>query len=384
MENATKAVRLNYVRQRNVKVILDFLFFKPYSCLELAELTNLSSAAINKILKQLISLGIIKKVSKSSGRKSVGGQHIRYEISGKAGALICVDFTHFKDHAVIYDLSGKELFRKNYTYAYEDSIIFENDIMMIVAELKAEVDKLNLDVYCVSLCVPGQIDSETNKFIISGKFNNIKDDFTYRIFKDTFNCRVIIKNNVHMMAIGEYTYGNLKSKYNSSIYIYAGYGLAACTLFKGEIMSGWKGYSGEIGGNRFSANTSLSLQCSLMRILNRLEDQLERKDVACLIESFKTNEYVYNDVINSAKILAAEIVNMTNITGADVIVISGESLQFGDDYIRTISDYLHKYCIPEMKVFPAILPDAAIKGGLELGRIHTFEQILDLKANNNC
>ncbi|MGI6768754.1 MAG: ROK family transcriptional regulator [Bacilli bacterium] len=381
VENAVKAVRLNYVRKRNVKVILDLLYAKPYSCAELAELTKLSSAAVNKILKQLISLGIIKKVSIFLKKKSVGGQHIRYQIAGNAGALICVDFTHFRDVAVIYDLSGKELFRKKYTFNYPDSVIYEKDIRLIVDELKEEVNKLDIDVYCVSLCVPGQIDSETNSFIISGKFNYLKDDFTYRIFSETFNCKVIIKNNVQMMAIGEYNYGNLMSKYNTSIYIYAGYGLAACSLYKGEIISGWRGYSGEIGGNRFNVISPLSLKCSLMRILERLQDHLERKDVSCLIESFQTNEYVHNEVIETAKILASEIVNMTNLIGADVVVISGESLQFGDDYINTIRDYLHKYCIPEMKVFPAKLKDSAIKGGLELGRIYVFEQILDLKAN---
>lgn len=383
MENAKNAVRLNYVRQRNIKVILDLLFAKPYSCLELAELTKLSSAAVNKILKQLLSLGIIRKVFDSHKKKSVGGQHIRYKIDGKVGALICVDFTHFYDVAVIYDLSGKELFRKKYAFNHPNPVIFEEDLRIIVTELEREVKKLGTNVYCVSLCVPGQIDSITNSFIISGKFKNVKDDFTHRLFSETFNCKVIIKNNVQMMAIGEYNYGNLKSKYNTSLYIYAGYGLAACSLYKGEIISGWRDYSGEIGGNRYNVNSPLSLKCSLMRILDRLEDHLERKDVACLIETFKKNEYVYNEVIEVARVLASEIVNMTNLIGADVVVISGEGLQFGEDYLNTIKDYLHKYCIPEMKVYPAKLVDAALKGGLELGRIYVFEEILELINSNS-
>lgn len=374
-----RAVRLNFVRQHNVKVILDLLYTRSYSCLELAELTHISTAAVNKILKQLSSLGIVEKEKENGDRKTVGGQHIRYIISSNNGVLVCVDFTHFKDTLVINDFNGEELFRKRYNFEYEDSLIFECDIQVVVDDIRDAMKQIKKDIYCISLCVPGQIDEENNAFIITGKFSNVKDDTLYRMFYKAFNCKVIIKNNVQMMAIGEYAYGNLKSKYNTSIYVYAGYGLASCSLYKGEIISGWRGYSGEIGGNRVNVITTLSMNCSIKRIIDRLKDHLETRDVEGLVKAFNENELVHQDIINVAKVLAADIVNMTNCIGADVVVINGESLLFGDEYVETIRSYLQKYCVTDIKLYTPMVNEAALKGGIELARKYSIENILDLK-----
>ena len=101
-----KTIKPNFVRENNVKVIIDLLSEKPASCLEIANQIRLSDVGANKIIKQLLSLNMVKKVVEDKIEKKIGGQHIRYTLNENIGVYICIDFTEFVNTAYIYDFAN--------------------------------------------------------------------------------------------------------------------------------------------------------------------------------------------------------------------------------------------------------------------------------------
>ena len=106
MNKNSKTIKQNFIRENNVKVIIELLAEKPYSCLEISNQTKMSDVGVNKIVKQLVSLNLVKRVIGDKDEKKIGGQHIRYTLNECVGVYVCIDFTQLIDKAFIYDFAG--------------------------------------------------------------------------------------------------------------------------------------------------------------------------------------------------------------------------------------------------------------------------------------
>lgn len=368
-KNSDKAFNLNYVREHNVHVITNLLYEKPYSCLELAKEIKISDVAVNKIIKQLLSFGIIKRFKELEINKAIGRQHIRYTLNYKVGLYICVDFTQYQDVVFVYDFAGN-IIKK--IYFNVSSVVTKDEIIDLVKLIKENIESLNQkynkNILGISLAVPGQINNLNNAFLYSEKFANFKGDELYNVFKDSFSCYVIIKNNVNFMAIGEYDKGNLDNKFNISTYLYVGAGLAAYILVDGKCIFGWNGYAGEIGSN-ITNNTNLnelvSLECLLKKAKNIVGKEIDYQQ---MFDLFNENEIFHNLVIDSTKFIGEFIINTSNLTGCNLFMISGDCLKFGEQYFNCIQKYVDKYSLNESKIIISQENNAAIIGSFKILR----------------
>lgn len=368
----------NFIRRNNVKQILELLRYEPLANLELAQKIDISATAINKILKYLNQLKIIEIVPENLTSNSVGRKFIRYRISSKAGLMVLLDLTQLVNIMQIKNYDGTLIFKKKYSLkGHKHDAIYEDDVKAIIKDIKKIQKELDLPVFSISISSPGQFDDISNEFILSKKFDSIPGDKFYQMFYKAFKCKVIIKNNVHMMAIGEYKHGKLKSDYNTALYVYVGYGLAACAIYKGDIISGWRGYAGEIGYNRFSVNQYLSF-VSVQASINEFKEYLEHDDFDSLLKAYSSNTIVKTKINLGALALAENIINISNIIGNDVVVISGEVLAYGEEYFKVISDYINEYSIPKIKLLTSNTPNISFLGCEELSYRYIDENILDL------
>lgn len=363
----SKTIKQNFIRENNVKVIIDLLAEKPYSCLEIANQTKMSDVGVNKIVKQLVSLNLVKRVIGDKNEKKIGGQHIRYTLNEHVGLYVCIDFTQLVDMAFVYDFAGNLVknikFNVQYSVTKQD---IENAINILREELNSILDIYNNNILGIGISVPGQVDKNDNSFIESSKFKNFQNTELYDMFYKEFNTYIVIRNNVQMMAIGESYKGKLVNQHEIATYVYVGIGVAACVMFEGKNVSGWRGYAGEIGCSKVYKDVTLNDYCSLSRIIKKV--RVNNPDITYydLYNLYKTDESFKKIVNESAEALGMFLYSITNLIGCNLFMIDGMVLGFGDEYINIVREYLNDNSSIKVDVIKSSLENSAIVGAVKL------------------
>lgn len=371
MEKQKIAIKLNYVREYNVGLIVNLLYKQSLSCLEISEQIGISDVGVHKIVKQLETRGLLKISQENGFRRKKGNQHIRYTINPEFGIFLIIDFTHLSEKFTVFDYAGNRLLEKRFSVPYVE--VNDEDIGRLIQNVKETFAEVGLDkkrLLNIQLSVPGQIDEQSRCFTISHRFKKYENDYSglfFRLFEDAFGVPVFAKNNVAYMAMGETEHG-FSSKYGSAIYIFAGYGIASAVLYEGRIVSGWRGYAGEIGGSRYGKDSTLSLNCSVLRLISKCSPYLETQDFDGLIKAYRTDETVKNIILESAEVLGSFISAFSNLIGADTVMLGGESLEYGEQYLEKVKEYVKNHTIAKADVLFSSLKDAAICGALVSAR----------------
>lgn len=366
MKNA-KSIKQNYIRENNVKVIIDLLNNKAYSCLEIAKEIKISDVGANKIIKKLLTLNMIKRVEPEETKKKIGGQHIRYTLNTNTGVYVCVDLTEYVDVAYIHDFSGKiiDTFKFNISrYPLKEELLDEIERLKI--KITEVIKDYNDTILGIGISVPGQVEKNTNKFIGSDKFKNLEKEALYEMFQNAFDTHIIIRHNVQLMAIGESYKGKLISKYDVATYVYLGMGIAACVLFRGENVSGWRGYAGEIGDNKIYPSSTLYGYGSLVGMLHNAKKIYPEISLDDLFELYNSDAKIHSLINESAVAIAMFMNNVTNLLGCNLFMVSGMALNFGDEFLNVIKKYLNKNSLMKIDVIKSSLENPTVDGIIKL------------------
>ena len=90
MSSQKLAMKVNSIRNHNIKVIMSFLYKKPHSCLELSKKIGISDVGVRKIIRELEELNFVKVSREKSAVKTRGNQHIRYTANKEMGLFAFV------------------------------------------------------------------------------------------------------------------------------------------------------------------------------------------------------------------------------------------------------------------------------------------------------
>ena len=379
METQQLAIKTNYVREHNIKLITSLLYAEQLSCLELSKKIGISDVGVRKIIKELETGNIVRRASVENAVKTKGNQHIRYKLNSDLGMFLIIEFTHMKEQFVLYDFAGNKLYAER--FFPPDVYTDERELYELTDLIKERIKAQGLSerkILNVTVSVIGQVDENERCFVISGRFGmfeNDKEGRIYKIFEEAFNAPVTMKNNVTFMAIGESEAG-FAGDYGMALFIFAGHGIAASVLYQGKPLAGWRGYAGEIGGNKFGFDSTLSLNCSIMRIMQKCAPYLKAQNFEELLEAYHKNEEVKKIVLNGARVLACEIGNISNLLGIDVVMIHGESLEFGEEYLNLLTEEVRRRSIPKAKIVLAKLQDPVMEGALAVAKEKAIEGII--------
>lgn len=377
------ALQTSYVREYNIKLITSCLYKEPLSCMELSEKIGISDVGIRKIIKELESRNIVRLATARNEIKTQGNQHIRYEINSDLGVFIIIDFTKPRETFALYDFAGNKIYseRFNPPQEYTD----EKELKVLIGRIKKRLKDYGLTdkkILNTTIAVTGQIDEEKHCFIHSGRFKIFEGDEQgriYKIFEDAFNAPVTMKNNVAFMALGESEMGGFESNYGMSLFLYVGYGIATSVLHKGKALSGWRGYAGEIGYNKFESGESLFSNVTVSYMIQKSKPYLQTLDIEGLKQAYQENEKVKQIVLNGAKLLAYSIGNIINLLGVDVVMLYGENFDLGEEYINIIREEICKKSVTKANIMFARLQNPAVEGALSVARKKIIEDVIQTR-----
>ena len=339
MSSQKLAMKVNSIRNHNIKVIMSFLYKKPYSCLELSKKIGISDVGVRKIIRELEELNFVKVSSEKSAVKTRGNQHIRYTANKEMGLFAFVDYTQRKERFYLLDFAGNILISEKFTTPEVYASIEE--IEDLVKSFKKAIEDKGLSskrILHLVVGLTGQMDETNRRLVFSKLFQNFmgeRSEEIYTVFEKAFGCNVTIKNNVALMAMGEASEGE-KKEYTMSVFVYAGFGISTTIMYNGEPRMASRGYAGEIGGNQMGFAQTLSKSCSLTSLVKICAEHLEERTFEGLIKAYKEKAEVKELVLNSAKSFARALSDYLVCLGADRVILSGEVLEFGQEYLKIL------------------------------------------------
>jgi glucokinase len=300
-----------YIGTYNKNLILEILMRTgPKSRAELARISNLTKTAISEIVDDLLKKKIIIEVGKVETER--GRRPTKLTINPDLKVL-SVDLSGMEGRSAVFNAHGE----------IEESISYKidakEDLLKLIDPLYRKYEER---IVAISLSVPGIIDRENGKVILSVSLN--WENFEMVSFLEKYYKKPIyIEKDTNVGLIAENWYGDA-DRYDTFFYLLLEKGIGLGIFYKGEILEGFQGIEGEIGHTTIKENGEkcwcgnsgcLEIYASLSKIVkefgyennleNILKEFLDKRENEVLERTFN---YLGISLANAIHLLAPEAV----------------------------------------------------------------------------
>ena len=333
-----KATRVQAVRNHNIKVIYNCLLEKPMSGNELAAEIGISATSIGKIFREMHALELVEKLSEKQQNNHAGRHHERYVINGRKCYIVGINLTYLNEFYFICDLAGSIMCHQKLDFEYTFS---KKDFDSLLDQIEAKIRELlpsGDSEYVFVLSVPGQISSDTNILLASARMEGMVGTNLSQVIYERFGKASLVSNDVNYMLRGKI----LHRMDDYSVFCFVSYGIALSILHNGNIITGYRGYAGEIGKNVVNGH----LLKSITTIHFFYEEGKKIKpdlSIEGIVELYNSNQEYKAIILKSAEYLAQALCNFGNILAYQSISFGGIITEFGKEYFDVIKRYFAKY-----------------------------------------
>lgn len=358
------------IKENHLKLVFSLIHENHgISRADIKKITKLSATTVSTLVDELILQGkVIETGAISTGTS--GRRAISLSINSKGGyfAVVTVSGRHFRLR--LFSLGFEEILYKKVKY---------NTSFPLSAELCSFLKENVFIKGCgnllgISVGVPAIVDEEQN--IVSSTVLHInKSDNVYKELKNSFkDIKVLISNNSALLAYAEKEFGDKNAKCLVSVDISDGVGAAA--VIEGTPFKGSGGMALEFGhisvdikgekcrcGSRGCIETVANKQAILKNCSDILKKEILFEEISDYIE--KNNE-IKNYLNYVAYVLSFAINNLINIMDPDAVIICGDIISLGDDFLNLIRNNLKEIALLGKVVpisYSSLGEKAEFKGG---------------------
>lgn len=326
------------------KSILNFLYQKgALSNPEICRLTNMSSPSIQKLLRELISEGL---VCEEGPGNSIGGRRpVLFGIDSGARYVVGVKIGQNATEIGVFNLKNEIIGEvRELKIPLQNDPEFIGEIHHFVRNVFFEMELDYEKVLSVGVAIPGLTDPARGS---SYSYFNESTRTVREIFESHFGRPVYVDNDARVMALGEFVFGSAKGK-NHVLCLNIGSGIGMGVILNGRLYQGNSGFAGEFGHIRMKDDGDLCI-CGKRGCLETLA-------------SGKALEKMTREGIKSGKLSAIRTLvrDPQEITTTMVIRAAREGDQFSIDQLQQIGDYLGKGLAILIHIFN---PEAIVIGG---------------------
>lgn len=371
------ASNIDLKRFRQQSFIIEYLYRNGQaSNPELAKLTNMSSPTINKLLLELVSLGIVKELGHGS---SIGGRRPNlYGINPNAKYIISIDIDCRMIKMGVFNLQNEAV---SDIITYFDNVKNKKQVFEeIFKRLDALLATLNFDAHQylgIGISLPGLIEAKTGEtfsdLLIDGLA--LEEAFNKRYELPTFT-----GNDSRVMALGEQAFGAARNKENAlCINICDGIGMGI--IVNGKIYEGKSGFAGELGhinvvedgllctcgkkgcletvssGTALIQHAQRGISSGKQSLISEMvNDNLDDIHVSTIIEALENGDMFAIDLISQAgAYLGKGIAGLIHIFNPETIIVGGKVAGAKHFLLDPIHQSLNKYTIHRIKLDTEII-----------------------------
>lgn len=213
----------------------------PITKPEIAKITNLSLATVNKIVERMYAEGIFTATGKI---KSTGGRKAEaYILNGDVGVILGIYY--YEDSFICFisnivgEIKYKDVFKlRKDTEAFDTTDFLFKCIDSLIEQLS------NKNIIAVGIGVPGVV-----KDGVISDIPNIKDFENKNLghlINEKYGLEVFIENDVNITTMGIF-YDKYNSTTSNMLYVYIGDGIGSGLIINKELYKGFSNFAGEIG-----------------------------------------------------------------------------------------------------------------------------------------
>ncbi|WP_214323506.1 ROK family transcriptional regulator [Nonomuraea sediminis] len=329
---------------------------------DLAKLTGLARSTVSQRIDALVERGLLEE---SEAMESTGGRpprHLRLATDRSTVAGVDLGVTHCR--VALMDLSGRVL------ACVEDPIRIEEGPEVVLAHvdrrvegLLAETGRTKGSLEAMGIGVPGPVEFAT------GRPNNppIMPGWNEYPIPDHFDTKVLVDNDVNVMALGEHR--NAFQHVDHLLFVKIGSGIGCGIIADGRLHRGAQGSAGDIGHIRVSGHEDAGCRCgnsacleavaggtALARRLTELGIPAESgSDVVALVQSGNTQ--ALRLVREAGRLIGEVLAGLVNFFNPQVIVIGGVMARVHEHLLAGIRETIYRRSLPlathELEIAPS-------------------------------
>lgn len=229
--------------QKNTAKILEYLYRnKKTSRVEISQNTQLTPAAVTKIISSLKKAGLVEETGDSERVEKGGGRSRRLiQLKQEAGLVLGIEANMKGIYLSVTDLSGQPVWQQSIPISGYKPEEINQVILDLIA--KAQDSLGGKKILFGGLALAGHYDAKTGTIVS----NNLRwKSFSLPEIQRNCSFPLCAKNNIECMALGEYLFNEMHTPENF-IFLHVGPGLYASFFSSQKIGQEKDFYMGEIG-----------------------------------------------------------------------------------------------------------------------------------------
>ena len=393
-----KKYNQQYIKARNKGRILKLLIEKgPMSRAAIARELDIVRSTVSEIVNELVKINVIEEGKKVSG--NIGKRPTLIYFNKNLYYFIAVVISPNGINIALVNLSGEII--KEDLLEYPGNFNAEDILNSTVKRIKQMLNSIPInfeDIAFISLGSPETFSKKTGKIRWAPDIKDWVGIDLKTFFENVFNVEVILKDHVKLETLGEQwkSFNNI----SNMIYLVITKGIGAGVVIDGKIREGYNGYLGEIAFLPLAENIDYSAitnhdknlgyfesNCDIIKIRSLIENyakennlKINTDDFYSIAKLYATNAQV-RELINRniIKTMALGIATMIIIMDPEIVVINGEIIYFGKDFLELLKAEVYKLIPFKRQILFSELKE---KSGL-FGAIKNGLDWIDLNISNN-
>lgn len=215
----------------------------PSAAPQIVRATGLSKPTVADVLAQLVDLGLLRRVGRTTG--SPGPTAQLYDVNPRAGWVLSVDVGRQWLRTALCDLSGHVVMRT--------SSRTRKSARAVIAQIHAAVDSLAADVGITRgsltqavVGTPGVIRPGDDHLSLAPQLPGWESPHVVASLREDLEAPVLFENDVKLAAVGEHVEGVARGT-DDFVLISLGTGVGMAAIVDGALRRGASGLAGEIG-----------------------------------------------------------------------------------------------------------------------------------------
>lgn len=355
---------------------------------DLAVLTGLARSTVSQRVDLLIDAGFLLQVGEAP---STGGRPpMKLAFNGHAGVVLAADLGATHARLAVTDLTAVPL-----AELAEDIEIARGPDHVLswvidgFAELLGRAGRTSDDVWGIGIGLPGPVEFAAGR-AVSPPIMPGWDGFSVPgAFADHYDARVLVDNDVNIMALGEY-WAVHREEVSELLFVKVGTGIGAGLIQSGRIQRGAQGAAGDLGHVQVPDHPDALCRCGNFGCLEAvaggaaLAGELREqgystetgRDVVRLVRS--GNPDAARLVRNAGRVLGDLLATAVNLLNPAVIVLGGTVAKAHEQLLAGVREVIYQRSLPlatrHLRIVRSTLDDSA---GITGAAVMMIEHLLD-------
>jgi predicted NBD/HSP70 family sugar kinase len=215
----------------------------PLAAPHLVRSTGLSKPTVSEVLGQLVGLGLLLKVGRTSGTPGPSAQ--LYDVNPRAGWVLSLDVGREWVRAALVDITGNVVSRSAARTPHSTAKAVISQLRQAADRVVEQAEISLVDINQVVVGTPGVLRAGADHLSLAPQLAGWESPKVIPAIRDALVAPVIFENDVNMAAVGEHIQGVAQDS-EDFVLLSVGTGVATGAFVDGALRRGAAGLAGEI------------------------------------------------------------------------------------------------------------------------------------------